>query len=458
MSAGLAAQSAPAPAAAEDSLHQMNDSFQALTRKVSPAVVKIVVSGYGPVEEDGRAASAVIGRQRSVGSGVIVDPSGYIITNAHVVAGAQHVRVMLTGSPAGGSPLMKGSLPRTMEARIVGLSQEADLAVVKVEAVNLPTISLGAIERVNQGQVVLAFGSPEGLENTVTLGLVSAVLRQPDPDKPMVYIQTDAAINPGNSGGPLVDVDGNLVGINTFILSQSGGSEGLGFAIPSPMVRFVYGQIRKYGHVHRGQIGLMVQTVTPPLASALGLKHDAGVIVSDLLPGGPAEESGLKTQDIIVAMDGRPVGNLAMFEAALYLRKPGAKVKLNVWRGGDSLEMDVPVIERPHTFDKLADIVNPEKSLVPVFGILGVEIDQEMADLLGDLRIKAGVIVAAKAADPGRVETGLVPGDVIHSLNGVPIVTLNGLREAVAQLKSGAPVAIQIERQERLMYLSFYLE
>ncbi len=441
-------------------LEQMDSSMRTLVAKVSPAVVKIVVVGYGPTEDDSKLNTALIARQTSVGSGVIVDPSGYIITNAHVVRGAIHLHVILPLPVSAPGSALDDLVrhERTVEGRIVGLSEEADLAVVKIDGSNLPTLPVDNTAHVEQGELAFAFGSPEGLENTVTMGLVSAALRQPDPDKPMVYVQTDAAINPGNSGGPLVDVQGNLIGINTFILTQSGGNEGLGFAIPAPIVRMIYPQIRKYGHVHRGQIGVNVQRVTPALAKALAFPDDYGVVISDLLPGGPAETAGVKIGDLVLSLDGRRATSLPSFEASLFLKPPGSVAKLSVLRGTEKLDLEVPVVERPHNFDKLADLVNPSVSLVPRLGILGVEIDRDLAKELGELRIKAGVIVAGRAADPARIESGLIPGDVIHSFNGVPVATLDGLRDLVSHLKPGEAVAMQIERDQALMYLSCFVD
>lgn len=221
----------------------MSGAFETLVKRVSPAVVEVLVTGYGTEEEDDKESSPT-GRERSLGSGVILEPDGYIVTNFHVVKGADRVRVVLTpavGEDSQATAMLK-SRGRILNARIVGFSKKIDLAVLKVEATGLPT-PLAHYDRLHKGQVVLAFGSPEGLENSVTFGLVSSVLRQPDPDDAMVYIQTDAAINPGNSGGPLVDVDANVVGIDTFIYTKSGGNEGIGFAIPSGIVRYGYEQI-----------------------------------------------------------------------------------------------------------------------------------------------------------------------------------------------------------------------
>ena len=275
---------------AADTLVQLNSALEGLAERVSQGVVQILVTGYGPVEESGRTETAFIARQRAIGSGVIVDPGGYVVTNAHVVEGARRIRVVLPVPASENTPpLEPEGKRRILEAKLLGTHQETDLALLKVDAKDLPALPLAATRRVRQGQLVFAIGSPEGLQNTVTMGVISSVARQPDPNKAMVFIQTDAPINPGNSGGPLVDMEGNVVGINTFILSGSGGSEGLGFAIPARVVRFVYDNLRKYGHVHRSEIEAGAQTITPSLAAGLGLKRSWGVLISDVNPEGPAE-------------------------------------------------------------------------------------------------------------------------------------------------------------------------
>src|SRR5271154_5650753 len=218
----------PAISVSSRALVQFNDALEELATKVSPAVVQILVTGYGPVHEENRTQTALIVRQHAVGSGVIVDPSGYIVTNAHVVEGAQRIRVAfpIPGDSGRSVPVGKRHI---LEARLVGTHKETDLALLKIDDADLPTLPLLSQQRARVGQLVFAIGSPEGLQNSVTMGVVSAVSRQPDPDKALTYIQTDAPINPGNSGGPLVDMNGAVVGINTFILSSGGGSEGLGF-------------------------------------------------------------------------------------------------------------------------------------------------------------------------------------------------------------------------------------
>src|ERR1700693_1232588 len=290
-------------AANPDILRQMNRALEELAARVSPAVVQIQTTGYGPLNENDKGQTALIVRQHAVGSGVIVDANGYIMTNAHVVEGAKRIRVALpmppTTTPNNAPP---GSRP-VLDAKLVGIHKESDLALLKIDATNLPTLSLDEPQNIRLGQMVLAVGSPEGFTSSVTMGVISAVARQADPGKPLNYVQTDAPINPGNSGGPLVDMDGYVVGINTFILTQSGGSEGLGFAIPARVVNFVYHSLRKYGHVHRVEIGAGAQEITLTLAEGLGLSQSWGVIVDDITPDGPADAAGLKVQDIILTAD-----------------------------------------------------------------------------------------------------------------------------------------------------------
>jgi serine protease Do len=461
LSPGTVAGQTPRNARPSDALHQLNDSIEALVQRVSPTVVQILVTGYGSAEvRDQKQTSDVIGRRQAVGSGVIVDPEGYIVTNAHVVNGAERIEVFVPPRVASGGPLdaSQGMQGKSYQARIVGVTREIDLAVIKIEAHALPALSIrGANAPARQGEMVFAFGSPEGLRNTVTMGVVSAVARQPDPDSPLVYVQTDTPINPGNSGGPLVDADGELVGINTFILSTSGGNQGLGFAIPAGVVAYAYPQLLKYGHIHQPAIGALIQTVNPDLAAGLHLDRDFGIIVSDISPGGPAATAGLRIQDIIVSVDGTPTGSLPMFAHSLYLHKSGEHAKVEVLRGSDRVQLDIPLIEAPHKEDSLADLADPAKNLVRPLSILGIELNLDLARSLPDLRIPTGVIVAARTLGLGTVEIPLQTGDVIHSLNGTTITTLQGLREALAKQKPGDPIALQLERYGQLIYVSFSL-
>jgi serine protease Do len=452
-----AAQNAPDRGTAP--LRQFNEAIEALVHRVSPSVVQIVVTGYGATETaDEGQTSLVIARQRKLGSGVIVDANGFIVTNAHVVSGAEHVQVVVP-SPPPGEPIdpILGSPGQTFDARIVGEAKDMDLAVIKIEAKGLPFVSLTSPVDPRQGELVFAFGSPEGLRNSVTMGVVSAVARQPDDTSPMVYIQTDTPINPGNSGGPLVDADGHLVGINTFILTASGGNEGLGFAIPGRVVAMAYPQLVKFGHVHEPEIGLDVQPITPDLAAALGLPRDFGIMVSDVLPDGPADQAGLKIQDVIVTVDGAPVTSTPLLMHDLLLHRAGDHMKMEVLRGSQRVPLDIEVTERPHAVDKFADMASSEQNVVKRLGILALDLKPNLAQLMPQLRINSGVIVAARTAGASS-EIPLATGDVIHSVNGAPIASLDELRAALNRVKVGGAVALQIERDSRLTYLAFELD
>jgi serine protease Do len=453
---GLRAQSADS---STEALRKLNQSVDALIKKVSPSVVQILVTGYGPLEEGDRGNTAsVIGRQRAIGSGFVIDTSGYIMTNAHVVNGAQRVQVVLTPTSAEGSLEAALSTRTTIvPARIVGVSRELDLAVIKIEAAKLPALTLANYRKLGQGEVVFAFGSPEGLRNTVTMGVVSAVARQTDLDSPLVYIQTDAAINPGNSGGPLVNVNGEVVGVNTFILSQSGGNEGLGFAIPSNVVNVAFQQLRKYGHLHRAEIGIGIQTITPTLAAALSLPRNYGVLISDVQPGSAAEAAGVQIGDVLAGIDGGPVDNLPFVGFHFFSLETGDKVHLDLLRGKERFALDVKVMEPPRDMDQIAALADPEKNLVPTLGILGVEIDKKIAGMATDLRDPFGIIVAARAAG-ATVEVPLNTGDVIRTLNGQAMTTLDRLRSVLKALPPGAPVALQIQRDQKLLFLAFTLD
>jgi serine protease Do len=376
-----------------------------------------------------------------------------------VVSGAHRVEVKIPAQSSDQSPngSRAGARGRTVEARIVGADAEIDLALLKVQVSGLVAVPLADYNNLRQGEVVFAFGSPEGLQDSVSMGVVSAAARQRDADSPMVFVQTDAPINPGSSGGPLVNVDGELVGLNTFILTEGGGNEGLGFAIPSAIVGFAYPQLRKFGHVHRGATGISVQGITRGLAAGLKLPTDWGVLVSDVAPGSPADAAGLKIQDIITSIDGRPVNNLPAVGTRLFMRRSGERIKLGVLRGSEKLSFEVLPIELTHDFDRLADLVNPAKNLVAKLGIVGLEIDPRIAAMLPSLRVTTGVIVVARAADP-EVDTSLTAGDVIHTINGAPVETLEGLRGALDLMQANRPVVLQIERDGKLMFVSFDLD
>jgi len=391
-------------------LRQFNGSLQALVAKVSPAVVQIQTAGLAPLEASKKNGVALIVRQRAIGSGVIVDPDGYIMTNAHVVEGAERVRVVLPVPPSR-SPLEITPVGKrqVLDAKVVGIHKETDLALLKIDGQHLPTLPLGTRRPVEPGELVFAIGSPEGLQNSVTMGVVSSVWRQPDPGNPMVYLQTDAPINPGNSGGPLVDLDGYVVGLNTFILSEGGGSEGLGFAIPARVVTFVYGNLRKYGHVHRTEI------------------------------------------------QGRPILGLPGLTAALYLHAPDEAVRMEILRGNEKILIEVPALQSHDKADQLADFIDPN-SRIGRLGIYVMEFDDRLRAAMPDVRIPSGVVVLGQSLDVNALTGDLHAGDIIHAVNQARIQSVEQLRSTLRQLKSGDPLVLQIERQGQLQYIDSEME
>ena len=453
-----AASDGPKPS---DPLRGFSQSVESLVQRTAPSVVQIVVSGYGPLSDPGREDTDVlIGRQRILGSGVIIDPDGYIVTNAHVVAGAQHIQVTLPTVTSGDSPVrsLVSGRGRTFDATIVGSAREVDLAVLKIEATGLPALRLADYDAMRQGEVVFAFGSPEGLRNSVTMGVVSAVARQPDLDDPMVYIQTDAPINPGNSGGPLVNADGEVVGINTYIITESGGSQGLGFAVPSAIVGFAWPQLRKFGHLHQGEIGFGLQSITPDLAGALGLPKDFGVIISDVKPESPAADADLHVQDIIVSVDGKPVDTFFAMFCESYARAEGDHLRLGILRGHDALTTDIVVGAPTDRLDRLSEGLDPQKNLIRRLSVLALSVDDRVSALMPNLRLPYGVVVLGRAQRSRGANTSLAAGDVIHAVNGAAIATFQQLNAAMNELEPNSPVALQIERGGRLMFVSFALE
>jgi serine protease Do len=460
-SATPAAAQTPEVKAPPVSLGELSVSLESLVNRVRPAVVQIFSTGYVTADEaDSSNTAALLSRQRSTGSGIILSDDGYIVTNAHVVQGARRIQVRLsvarirTGRTATFEPEV-----RLLDAKLVGLDREMDVAVVKIDRTGLQHLQLGNSDAVRQGELVMAFGNPRGLEGSVSMGIVSSTAREIHPDDFLAYIQTDAPINPGNSGGPLIDSQGRVVGINTFILSDSGGSEGLGFAIPANIVSTVYSQLRKEGHVHRGKIGISVQTIGPALADGLGLARDWGVLVGDVVPDGPADNAGVKVGDLVLTVNGRAMRNARQLEAYIYRSPMKDRITLQVLRGKDELTMDVPVIDSVDDPQRFADMVNPEDNLIPKLGILGIGIDKNLSALLPGLRNSYGVVVAAGSSAKDLTSgTGLQPGDVIYSVNRAPVSSVQALRKKVDEFKPGDEVAMQIERSGRLMFVTIEIE
>jgi serine protease Do len=439
-----------------DVLRQLNVSLETLVAKVSPAVVEVLVAGFGPVEDAAGNKTAVVGRQSTLGSGVIVDPEGYIITNAHVLANARNIEVVVTtGARETGVP---GGERVTYTARLIGIHKDTDLALLKIDGKSLPFLPLDPKQAIRQGELVVALGNPEGLGNSVTMGVVSAVDRQPDPRLPMVFIQTDAPINPGNSGGPLIDVDGHLLGINSFILSQGGGSEGLGFAIPVRVVSFIFARLKKFGHVDRSEIGADAEAITPLLAKGLGLPVTSGVILDDIRPGGPAEKAGLKIGDIVLEIDGKKIRSLPQLAGSLYLHPTDVPMTLNVMRGTEKITFHVPVLTQKHDVDRLLDMVDPKKNLISKLGVLAIDVNDQVLAMLPELRIKSGAVVVANTAYSRGVDVGLHAGDVIHAINTRPILSLADLQREIATLEAGSAVVLQVERSDGMDYVAFEME
>jgi serine protease Do len=432
-------------------LSEFSQSLEALAARVRPAVVQVIATGYGRAEERGEGAAAVITRQHSTGSGVIVSADGYIVTNNHVVQGARKIEVKMGAFGAGSSDAI-------VRARLVGFDRRTDIAVLKIDRTSLPALKMGEAKDVHVGEVVMAFGSPLGLEGSVSMGVVSSTARQVREDEPLLYIQTDAPINPGNSGGPLVDAAGRVVGINTFILSQSGGSEGLGFAIPGEVVQNIYDQIRKDGHVHRGQVGIVAQNVTPAMAQALHLASASGAIAADVLPGGPADQAGIKIGDVIVALNGREIHESKNLQSAIYSQALDNDITLTVRRGKDTFTAKLKVIERQDDPQRFADLVDPAKNTIPQLGILAIEVTDSVKAMLPELRHSYGLVIAGELPDTPYSGESLAPGDVIYEVNQNPATSIRAVTEVLAALKSGDPVVLQIERNGSLQYVTIELD
>ena len=444
-------------------LTQFNEAVDALIRRVQPSVAQILVTGYGPkTDVDPRSTEVVIGRQRAIGSGFVIDSDGYIMTNAHVVSGAERIQVILPeknskgGEPTEAITTALSSKVTTVPAHLIGVARDLDIALLKVDGEAPPPLPLAAYRDLRQGELVFAFGSPEGLRNTVTHGVISSVARQSDPDSPQIAIQTDTPINPGNSGGPLVNVRGEVVGMDTFIISKSGGNEGLGFAIPSATLRVALRQLKQYGRLRRQEIGISIQTITPEMAAGLRLNQNYGVIIADTVARGPADLAGLKPGDVLLSVDGQPAENLPTVSYNFLLRDSTDKVHVEVLRGTEKRSFDVEAKEETHEIESVLALATPEKNMVPEIGILGVEIDRNLAPLLPDLKHAYGIITAAKT-NIGPRDVPLQPGDVIVSLNDSPTMTLDSFRTALKRLSPTDPVVLQIERDGKLMYLAFSL-
>jgi serine protease Do len=377
--------------------------------------------------------------QRALGSGVIVSSDGYIVTNNHVVGGADKVEVRLSDG-------------RVFPATIVGTDPKSDVAVIKISKTGLPAIKIGDSNKVRIGSFVLAVGNPFGLEQTVTMGIVSALGRSglgiTDYES---FIQTDAAINPGNSGGALVNMRGELIGINTAILSKSGGNVGIGFAIPANVVMTIKKSIDKYGKVVRGWLGVTVQEITPDIAKGLGISTVKGALISDVLKGSPAEKAGIKRGDIIIGIDGEPVQNTAAMRFQVSEVMPGTTVKVKVLRDGK--EKVIPVVA-----GDLAKAQIPEHQILIkdnkfLEGASVADLTPAIRETLGIGNDIQGVVVIEVVNNSAAAKTGLRPGDIIISINNSATRSLQDLKNILGSLK-GMKMSLSLYRQGMVMTMT----
>ena len=380
-------------------------------------------------------------RQRSLGSGVILDTKGYIVTNAHVVEKADRIRVSLPDDAPG----------QQYDAKVIGVDHETDLAVIKIDAKKtLTAAKLGNSDSLDVGDWVLAIGSPFGLEHTVTAGIISSKGRNIDNSRQFQsFLQTDAAINPGNSGGPLVNMNGEVVGINTAIFTQGAGSQGVGFALPSKTVVEVYNQIIGPDHkVTRGSIGVSFNALgIPAIGRIYGVK--GGVTVSGVTPGGPAESAGLKVGDTITAVDGKQIKDGNELVSEISARKPGTKAKLGYIRGGKQAETTVTIADRAKLFasnDGEDDESGPEgKPAESKFGVSVKSITPDIADRLQVTSGKGVIVQDVKLGSFGE-DAGLQRGDIILEVNRNPVNSEEDFRKIQSQLKSGEDVVFLVHQ------------
>lgn len=380
-------------------------------------------------------------RQRSLGSGVIVSPDGYVITNNHVVDGADEITVVLSDK-------------REYKGKVVGSDPRSDVAVVKIDAKGLPSVAWADSDRLRPGEMVMAVGSPFGLARTVTVGIVSAIGRAnigiTDYED---FIQTDAAINPGNSGGALVNMKGELVGINTAIFSQSGGYQGIGFAVPSNMVRQVMDSLIRTGKVVRGWLGVSVQDLTPELAKQFNVEGVTGALVAEVIKGGPAEKAGIKQGDVILELDGKPVTDSGHLRNVVASEPVGKKLSVVVMRDKKKLDLYAVIGELPK------DMVGAEKGEQPstesVLSSVSVQpLTPELKDRLGLGTDAAGVVVAGVTTGSIAEDAGLTRGDVIVSINREAVGDVSGYNRLAAKIKKTEPVLLLINRKGSMLWLS----
>lgn len=432
----------------------LSRTFISVAKQVKPAVVNIDV-----VEKSRRASVQLpegfpqipgLGaprRQRGTGSGVIISADGYILTNNHVAGDAEQINVKLADG-------------REFKAKLVGKDTETDLAVIKIDARDLPFARLGDSERIEQGEWVIALGSPFGLQQTMTAGIVSATGRDLGVTAGQFtnFIQTDASINPGNSGGPLVNMQGEVIGINALIFSQTGTSSGIGFAVPSSLATKVYEQLIKDGKVTRGYLGIFLQPVSPALAKTVGFTGTEGAIVGDLAKeDSPAAKAGLRSGDVIVEFDGKHVRSPKQLTEMVADTPVGKMTQLKYVRDGRAETATIKLGERPKADgDPAPDRGEPDEDGGKL-GVLPANVTPDLARTM-KLKIPTGVVIQGVQPDSPAAEAGLQRGDVIHRVNRTPITNRQDFYRAVSSLKGDKEITLQVERGNQLSFVSVTLE
>ena len=405
---------------------QMLEFFRRFGIPVPPGTVP-----RGPRPERGEEDTP-----RGVGSGFIVSADGFVMTNAHVVEGADEVIVTLSDK-------------REFKARIVGADKRSDVAVVKIEATGLPSVKMGDINRVRVGEWVMAIGSPFGLENTVTAGIVSA--KQRDTGDYLPFIQTDVAINPGNSGGPLINMRGEVIGINSQIYSRSGGFQGISFAIPIDEAVRVADQLRASGRVTRGRIGVQIDQVSKEVAEALGLGRPQGALVRGVEAGGPAEKGGIEAGDIILRFDGKAIEKSSDLPRLVGNTKPGARATVTVLRRGSQRDLSVTVAElEPERPARRASGNEPRPPAAGPAQTLGLGVSELSDAQKRDLKLRGGVKV--DAAEGAAARAGLREGDVIVAVGNVEIANQREFEQAIQRADKSKPIVVQFRRGEFAQY------
>jgi serine protease Do len=368
--------------------------------------------------------------QRGLGSGFIISPDGIILTNAHVVDGASDITVKLTDR-------------REFEAKVLGVDKRTDIAVLKIDAKNLPAVKIGHASDLKVGEWVAAIGSPFGFENTITSGIVSAKARALPDENYVPFIQTDVAVNPGNSGGPLFNMNGEVVGINSQIFSRTGGFMGLSFAIPIDVAMQVKDELVQNGKVIRGRIGVQIQDVNQALANSFGLPKPEGALISRVEPGSPAEKAGLKSGDVVLGVNGKEINQLSELSSAIAATKPGNNARLQIWRDGKSRDMDVKVGELKE------QIAANDAGDAQSAGKLGLTLRELAPDERAQLKTEGGLVV--ENASGAAARAGIQPGDVILAFNDTPLKSVEQLKRLVK--KSDKTVALLIQRDSSRIYV-----